>query len=218
MDKVEILKRTNLFQNLSHINLESLVEICITKKILKNTFLFFEGDQGYYVYVLVSGSIKLFKSAPDDREIIIKVVKPHEIFAEVILFEEDNYPVSAQALKYSSVFMIPKIKFLTLLKNDDFNSNFMSTLMQRMRYLIKQMHYLTLYDVEDRFLIFLKEHYGEKEVIIPSFSKKDIAKAINTTPETISRVLLRLKKEKKLIWENSTITISPETWLTIKRT
>jgi CRP-like cAMP-binding protein len=37
--------------------------------------------------------------------------------------------------------------------------------------------------------------------------EKDVAAAISSTPETLSRILQRLKEEKKLIWEGKKIVI-----------
>ena len=65
----------------------------------------------------------------------------------------------------------------------------------------EQVQSLTSTDVETRLLRFLKEQYGSRKEIRINLSKKDVAAAIGTTPETLSRLLLRLKKEGILIWE-----------------
>ncbi len=205
MEKELILKSTNLFEHISDRSRTALANICISKKVEKKETLFLEGDKGYSLYILVEGNIQLYKTTPNGKEIVIKVIKPEEIFAEVILFEESHYPVSAVALKKSHLFMLPKHQFYCLLEDETFRNDFISMLMKKMRYLTKQIRYLTNYDVEERLFIFLEEHYGRKKRIKASLSKKDVAAAIGTTPETLSRVLLRLKKEGRLTWEGSFI-------------
>ena len=201
MEKKEILRQTSLFANISAHSTNALSDICIPKTLNKKEILFLEGDKGYSLYILVSGNIQLYKPSPDGKEVVIKIIKPGEIFAEVILFEENRYPVSAVALQKSTVYMIPKHQFICLLESESFRNDFIAALMSKMRFLTGQIKYLTNHDVEERFFLFLKEHYGEKWKIKISLSKKDIAAAIGTTPETLSRLLLRLRKENKLIWE-----------------
>jgi CRP/FNR family transcriptional regulator len=71
-------------------------------------------------------------------------------------------------------------------------------LMRKQRYLTEKIRYLTMHDVDDRFFQFLHEHYGDSSKINLNFSKKDIASAIGTTPETFSRLLNRLTVEGRI--------------------
>jgi CRP/FNR family transcriptional regulator len=183
----------------------SLAEICLVKSLKKKQFLFMENEKGFSIYILIKGNIQLYKTAPDGREIVIKIVKPGELFAEAILFERNRYPVSAIALADSQVLMIPKPQFDCLLENVSFRNEFMGNLMGKMRYLTDQIKFLTHHDVEERLLLFIEEQYGYQEEIHIRLSKKDVANAIGTTPETLSRVLLRMKQEKKLFWEGHII-------------
>jgi len=205
MDKDMILSRVQLFEKLSQGSREALADICLPKTFKKKEILFLEENKGYSVYILIRGNIQLFKTAPDGKEIVIKLVQPGEMFAEVILFEEDRYPVSALALTESQVFMIPKHQFSCLLENQIFRHEFIGSLMQKLRYLADQIKTLSNYDVEERLLMFIEKQWGKKERIKISLTKKDVAAAIGTTPETLSRLLLRLKKEGKLKWEGSYI-------------
>ncbi len=214
INKDTILSRINLFENISEKSKKFLSEICLTKHVKKKQHLFFEGEKGMAVYILITGSIQLYKTAPDGKEVVIKVVKPEEIFAEVVLYQQDHYPVNAVALKNSYLFMIPKHQFICLLKNEDFSRDFFGNLIEKLRYLTERIKYLTLHDVEERLYIFLKEHHGRKDKIVSPLSKKDIASSIGATPETLSRLILRLKKENKIIWKKNVISLSDAFWKT----
>ena len=54
-------------------------------------------------------------------------------------------------------------------------------------------------------LWFLREQYGDRKTVHLAVSKKDIAAAIGTTPETLSRLILKLKKRRILVWKGRTI-------------
>ena len=195
---------------------------CLTREIVAQYEIgivpisIFFGDKTYKDWVEITPSQayefflkdpELFKTSPEGQEVVIKVIKPGELFAEAILFEKDRYPVSAITLETSLVYMLPKAQFHCLLENSDFRSDFLANLMGKLRYLADQVQALTSSDVETRLFHFLKEQYGDRKMIKINLSKKDVAAAIGTTPETLSRLLLKLKKEKKLIWEGKMIKI-----------
>jgi len=204
-----ILNDVPLFANISTQSKIALENICLQKILKKNELLFLEGDKGYSLYILASGNIKLFKTTPEGKEVVIKVVNPGELFAEVILFEQDRYPVSATTLEKSKIYIIPKHQFYCILDDKNFRNEFIGNLMKKMRYLTDQIRYLTLYDVEDRLFKFLEDQFGKQDYIQCHLTKKMVASAIGATPETLSRLLLRLKKEKKLILEGAEIRINP---------
>jgi CRP/FNR family transcriptional regulator len=212
VSKEEILSRTSLFQNISGESLASLAEICISKNLKKNEMLFHEGEEGLCVYILVFGNVKLYKTGPDGKEVVIKMVKEGEMFAEAILFEHVKYPVNAVSLKTGLAYMLPTHQFTCLFEDPKFRKDFFKMMMQKVRYLANQISYLSSYDVEDRLFLFLEDQFGKRETISLNISKKDVAAAIRTTPETLSRLLLRLKNEEKLTWEGRTITVAPEVW------
>ena len=120
MNKENVLRHIPLFENISQESRAALADISIPKTVKKKESLFWEGDKGLTLYILVKGNIRLFKTTPEGKEVVIKVVKPGDMFAEVVLFEQNRYPVSAVALKESLVFMISKHQFTCLLENERF--------------------------------------------------------------------------------------------------
>lgn len=209
---VQLLDRSDYFKGLSAENKRALTTVCLPRTLKKRETLFLEGQQGEAVYLLASGSIQLFKTSMEGREIVIKTVTAGEVFAEVILFERDSYPVSAVALKPSLVYRLPRREFHRLLQHEAFRSDFVAMLMRRLRYLTDRILYLTLYDVRERFFLFLEEQYGRHEHYEVLLSKRDIAAAIFTTPETLSRLILNLKQEELLTWEGKAIRLRAGFW------
>ncbi|MDD5675230.1 MAG: Crp/Fnr family transcriptional regulator [Chitinivibrionales bacterium] len=202
------LDHTELFGPLSDKSKELLAEIAIPKIIAKNQTLFSEGDKGFALYLLANGNIQLSKSAGAVKDAIIKIVQPGEVFAEVILFERNTYPVSAIALKKSLLFVLLREDFLRLLENPFFRNDFIVLLIRKQRYLTERIRYLAVDDVTGRLACFLKDQYGARPTIPPNISKKDFAAALGITPETLSRVLAKLHGKKLLTWQGNKITIS----------
>jgi CRP/FNR family transcriptional regulator, dissimilatory nitrate respiration regulator len=212
MDSASLLETADFFKGISHGGRKALESIGVLKTFKKKEMLFMEGEQGRSVFLLATGSVQLYKSSSEGKEVVIKIVKPGEIFAEVILFERDNYPVSAIAIEESQVYLFPKRQFYSLLDHEAFRNDFIRMLMQKQRYLVDQILHLSVADVEKRFFRFLRDHYGEKEEYSVPLSKKDIAATIGTLPETLSRLILRLKNEGKLAWEGDHIRLQAGFW------
>lgn len=210
MEIIDILERIDLFKGTSPGSRKALSALCVPKNLKKNELLFSEGDSGDNLFILVTGSVRIFKSAGAERETVIKVIKPGELFAEAVLFELSTYPASAVSLKTGLVYKLPKHQFHGLLDNADFRNDFILMLMKKQRYLADRLHELTTSDVETRFIRFLLEQFGPKEEYRVGMTKKDIASAIGTIPETLSRLLSRMRREGKLSGTGQIIRIKPE--------
>jgi CRP/FNR family transcriptional regulator len=189
-----------------------LAGIAMPKHLKKGERLFLEGEKGHAVYLCGTGSIQLTKEGAEAKDVVVKVIGPGELFGEVVLFEKDRFPVSATALKNSTVFVLPKHQFHCLLENKSFRDDFIVLLMHKQRYLTSRLRDLQSHDVEERFFRFLKDQYGPAGKISPGISKKDMAAAIGTVPETFSRLLQRLKKQGVARWEKGEIVLRDGFW------
>jgi CRP-like cAMP-binding protein len=212
MDVYKILDQTRFFEGISRSSKEALSKFCMPCERAKQTVLFREGEPGEAMFLLARGRISIHKLSPDGHETVIKVIKPGEVFAEVILFEKKLYPVTAVALTGVLVFKITRRDLLDLLRQEDFRNDFIAMLLRKQRYLADKIQQLTSQDVEQRLRAFLLEQYGERNQIQAEINKKQLAAAIGATPETLSRLLQDLKQRKCLIWKQGTITIAPVFW------
>ena len=205
MDRIAVLSQAHFFKDLSEDGRKALADIAILREVKKRTLLFAEGDKGHSMYLLNRGDIQLFKAAPDGSEVVIKLIQPGEVFAEVVLFERDRYPVSAMALSDSMIFLFPRQDVHRLLAREDFRNDFIAMLMRKQRYLAERIVDLTSRDVETRLFRFFEERFkGQKDIRL-TVSKKDVAAAIGTTPETLSRLIQKLGHAGVLTWEGKEI-------------
>ena len=207
MDLEKELTENSFFGSLPAGSLKQLAEICILKKVKKKEVLFLEGRAGGLFYLLLSGRVQLYRLSEDGKEISIKVIGPGEIFAEVIIFEEDSYPVCASTLAECELVAVPAIQFSCLLENQGFRNDFIAMLMKKQRYLTDRIVYLTSSDVENRFFRFLSEQYGTSGEYEIKISKKDIATAIGATPETLSRLIHRLSSSGLIEWNGARLRV-----------
>ncbi|HPP80771.1 MAG TPA: Crp/Fnr family transcriptional regulator, partial [Deltaproteobacteria bacterium] len=193
MDLQRVLGASELFGGMGGRSLERLLAMGRQKDYARGDILFMEGTPGNEFFLLLEGEVRLYKTTPGGQDVSLRIVRPAEVFAEVILFEEHAYPVNAQALGPVRVFAVPRDGFLELMDEKAFRDEFIAMLMRRQRYLAGRILYLAGFDVEERFFRFLIEHYGTGPVYRVDMAKKDLAAAIGTIPETLSRLVNRLK-------------------------
>jgi CRP/FNR family transcriptional regulator len=211
--KIELyINQSPFFKGLSEENRSELAAIGNLREVKKRDYLFHEGEKGGSMFLLAGGNIQLHKNTEDGREVVIRVIKPGDVFAEVVLFEKERYPVSARAVTNADVLVFPREGIHRLLAEEGFRNDFIAMLMAKQRYLAERIQELTTKDVEHRFFTFLRSQYGEQEVIKTPLSKKDIAAAIGTTPESLSRLIQRLHEDKIIDWKGKTIRILANPW------
>jgi CRP-like cAMP-binding protein len=212
MNTSRLLDQARFFEGISRESKEMLSKFCKPVERMKHTTLFREGEQGEAMYLLARGRISLHKLSADGHEIVIKVIKPGEVFAEAIMFEKKFYPVTAVALTDVLVFKLLRRDLLNLLRQEDFRNDFISMLLRKQLYLADKIRQLTSQDVEQRLRAFLIEQYGEQEQINAEINKKQLAAAIGAKPETLSRLLQDLKLRKVMTWKQGIINIAPKFW------
>lgn len=204
--------RSGFFKGLSPEACADLARCARVRQLAKREILFTEGQTGEGLCLLVSGRIQLHKASADGSETVIRVVRPGEAFAEVVLLERQDYPVTATSLAPSSVVLLPRRDVLRLLEDAKFRNAFIAMMLRRQRYLAERVRYLTACDVQERLLIFLHEQYGPVTRMTLDLSKKDVAAAIGTTPETLSRLIQRLQSEGLLKWRGKTVLLESSVW------
>jgi len=207
MELRDLLRKTDLFRGMSEDALTRLLSKGRTRRFEQGDILFTEGLKGSEFFLVIEGDVRLYKTSPDGQEVSLRIIRPGEIFAEVVLFENTTYPVSSVAISPGSVFCIDRSSFTGLLDEREFRNEFIALLMKKQRYLAERILYLTSYDVEERFFHFLMERYGKRDIYTVDMAKKDIASTIGTIPETLSRLILRLRNLGVLQWEGNTLKV-----------
>ena len=204
----ETLSKSLFFGGLSPKIISEIDKRGRTEVVNKDEIIFFEGDIGEKFYFLMEGLVKIYKSADNDREIVLRHIRPGEMFGEVILFESETYPVSATAMRESTLFSVTRSHFMELFKEEPFRKYFTGNIFRKLRYLADRVAFLNAYDIEERFFLFIDEHYGISSVINIDLTKAELADGIGTIPETISRLIARLKLKDLVSWNRNELKLN----------
>ena len=173
-----------LFEGLAAPQLEELTAVSVEKKFTKGEMIFSEGDAGNGFYVVVTGTVKIFKSSIDGKEKILHIFGPREPFGEVPVFTGKPFPANAQAIADSRLLFFPRNEFVRLIsENPSLGLSMLAVLSMRLRQFAAQIEQLSLKEVPARlasYLIYLSEEQESPEAVSLSISKGQLASLLGT--------------------------------------
>ncbi len=170
------------------------------------TILFQHGERCRGFYLLLDGTVQIYRISSEGRMLVLHVIRPGESFAEVPLFEEPDdptYPATAETLSDSTLMFFPGDRFLAFV--DDHSNAALRMLAQmagRLRNAVRQLDAVSLQDVQER----LARHLVEQVPLTPDepdrpptveldIPKSVLAAELGTVPETLSRALRQLEDQ-----------------------
>ncbi len=193
---IEIIAQSSLFEGLPSRYLEEIKNIGIEKSYRKDENIFLEGDEGNGFYLVITGKVKIFKLSADGKEKILHVLNPKEPFGEVAVFSGKDFPANAICLESSLLMFFPRTDFVRLIsENPTLSLNMMSILSQRLKQFAVQIEGLTLKDVPGRLAVYLLDlvvQQENREKVVLTITKGQLASLLGTIPETLSRILARM--------------------------
>ncbi len=201
---IEKLKQTTIFEKLDNKQIDYLISISYIKTFKKDNIIFYKGDSSNYMYLLLDGSVNIYKHNIRGNEVILKRVDDISLIAELANLEELPYPSNCITKEDSKVLVIDYKKFKDyFLSNPDFLFLFVKSLTQK---LIKLEQILSRHIALNANAKVAKYIY-ENEEKFNEYSKVNIAKILNITPETLSRIIKRFKNEGVLVVNNGNLSI-----------
>lgn len=163
--------------------------------------IFQQGAHASRFFIVCEGVVQLFRTSPMGDKKVIEIVKAGDSFAEAVFFMGSNYPVHAMAVDHSKLAGIAFQDFNTCLINDS-NVAFrmMGGMSRRIHGLVNEIDRLSLGTACQRLAFYLLEQAqtgqsGDGSSIRLNAPKHVIASRIGVKPETLSRILSRLKDE-----------------------
>jgi cAMP-binding proteins - catabolite gene activator and regulatory subunit of cAMP-dependent protein kinases len=192
------------------LNLKDLCKDKKVKALKKRSGLFSEGDMPLNIYFVKSGSIKVYQSHPDGKELITNIYNANDFFGFEPILEGNNYQESAVAMQDAEVISIPKYDFITLLQSHpDVSRGFIALLCKKVAQKEKQLLNLAYNSVRQRtaeVLLKIGDMKDNKDNI--HIGRDDLAKMVGTASESVIRVLSDFKEEKLIEIDGGEIRIT----------
>ena len=184
-----------MFSSLDGAELAELAGLAVERSFAPGQFVFWEGDEPDWFYLVCEGRVKILKQSSSGKEFIVAFFAPAEMFGEVAVFEGKPYPASAQAVAKARVLGIEGEQFLSFLASRPAVAlKIIAVLGARLRDAHDRLRDLAAERVEQRLaklLLMLSSKLGSS---LP-FTRQEIADMAGTTTETTIRVMSRLQKD-----------------------
>lgn len=117
-ERHEILKGVPFFSDLGGAALDQLLENSRTLRLRKNTILMSEGETGESMYIVCSGTVKIFVSDEGGHEIVLYIEGPGSHIGEISLLDDEPRTASVMTLEQTDVLAIPKADFVSCLEQN----------------------------------------------------------------------------------------------------
>jgi len=193
-----MLDQISLFSDLDKSELELLSTRMVTRLYPRNTIIINEGDSSDSLYIIRSGSVKVFLGNAEGKEVILSVQKTGEYFGELALIDSGPRSASVITQEKSRLSLISKSDFEDFLRQHPAATvKIMRGLVKRLRALTENVRSLALMDVYGRvarLLLKLSQPEGEVRVIREALTQQDIADRVGASREMVSRILKDLRE------------------------
>lgn len=186
-----MLRDIQIFKTLSDEQLKKLENISILRRYKKDEFLFLEGETPKWFYILMKGRVQIYHTSPKGKDVFVHEFLPISPVAKFANFDSTPFPSSAICSEDSEVLLIDFEKFKNNFLNDaGLCMEIIKSLSENFRMIQGMLHREITLGVEGKIALFISEYQSS----LPQNKYSKIAQMLNTTPETLSRVLAKFKK------------------------
>src|SRR5690606_16207056 len=193
--------------------LQKLADQYDVESYAKKQTLFQEGKRPRFLYYLVKGKVKSFRSHPDGKEYITDLFSAGDFIGYLALIEDKNYDTTASILEDAEIMQIPREDFLQMINHDmSIAAKFIGIITRNVKEKEERLLNLAYSSLRKRVakaLVEIGEKFnlkeGNKSIAI---SREDIAQYVGTATESLIRTLSDFKSERLIEIREGKIFIS----------
>jgi len=186
------LEEIAFFRELSKEHIDLLYDKVFIKSYEANSIVFYEGDESNYLYILLEGSVKMYKTTPKGNRIHINQLHAPTLIGEYACFEQQPYPATCEFVTDGTVGLLPFDTVYELLSSKSFALELIRSLTAKVIILSALVHNETVLSSEAK----VADIIIKKPAIFERLKNSEIASILNLTPETFSRIIAKFKREK----------------------
>lgn len=196
--KLAALSEIGLFAALSESELQGLAQRAVEKKFAPDEILFWEGEPCLGIFLIIQGSVKIFRTSPSGREVMLSIETAPATVAELPLFDGGTYPASVRIVEPVTALFINKNDFQQFCRqNPDVALKVLAVVGRRLRQLVGLVESMTFGSVTQRLARMLLD--ASKAARSDTFdlpaTHQELASRLGTVREVVSRNLGRFRTQ-----------------------
>lgn len=186
------LDKIGIFSHLTPLQRSQIEQIGIVRNYNEGEIIFYEGDESSYFHFLIDGEVSIFKATASTETILIHRFRAPSLIAEVATLKQVPYPASCESLRPSVILKISRDPFLALLQNDpSLSIALIASLTQKISALELSLQRHSAPNALAKVARLIRD---DKDAF-QRLKGIEIAQLLGITPETLSRMIKKLKAE-----------------------
>lgn len=196
--KLAALSQIALFAALSENEIQSLAQRAVERRFAPDEMLFWEGEECAGIFLIVQGSVKIFRTSPGGREVMLSIETAPATVAELPLFDGGPYPASVRVVEPVVALFVNKNDFQQVCRQfPDVALKVLAVVGRRLRHLVGLVESMTFGSVTQRLarlLLDASKMAGSESFELP-VTHQELASRLGTVREVVSRNLARFRAE-----------------------
>jgi CRP/FNR family transcriptional regulator len=197
-NKAQTLSGIPLFSGLGELETQALAQRAVEKSYAAGEMLFWEGEPCAGIFLIAEGSVKIFKTSPGGRELMLSLETAPCSVAELPLFDGGAYPASVRAVESAKALFINKSAFQQVCRQyPDVALKILAVVGRRLRHMVGLVEAMTFGSVTQRLarlLLAASQQAGGAAFDLPH-THQEMASRLGTVREVVSRNLARFRAE-----------------------
>lgn len=190
----EQLARSSMFVGLTSDELDAVASKCVEKRYQAGENLFLEGDPCGGLHVLTRGTVKIYKTSGNGREVMLAMIGAPSSVAEVPVFDGGAYPASAMATCDAHTLFLDLRDFHAVCRqHPGIALQTLRVMGSRLRQLVATVERVSFGSIRQRLATMLLEP-GLDVFALPG-THQEIASRLGTVREVVTRNLGRFQTE-----------------------
>ena len=194
--KLALLAKIPLFASLTESELQALAQRAVERRFAPDEMLFWEGEPCDGIFLILEGSVKIFKTSIGGREMMLALEPAPSTVAELPLFDGGPYPASVRAVEPVVSLFIGKSDFQQVCRQyPDVGLKVLAVVGRRLRHLVSVVESMTFGSVTERLarlLLDAARQAHSNEFDFP-LTHQEVASRLGTVREVVSRNLARFR-------------------------
>ncbi|TKI69268.1 Crp/Fnr family transcriptional regulator [Sulfurimonas crateris] len=205
-EKQDLIKKLSFFSSLNEEQLSTIGSISKITSYPKNSILYYENDINDRIFFLISGLLKVYKIDKFENEIFLYHIQKNSLISELTTLDDNSIHCfsNAEFLDESTVLEVDFTEFKNeFLSKNILNNEFINEILLKTQQLHCVVNRELVFDATAKVAYTLQNDLE----MFNSLKRHEISFMLHIQPETLSRVLKKLKRNNIIDIENSNVVI-----------
>lgn len=205
-EKLRLIKELSFFSSLNEEQLKIISEISKITTYPKNSILFYENDSNNKIFFLILGLLKVYKIDKFENEIFLYNIHKDSLISELTTLQSNTIHCfsNAEFLDESTVLEVDFMEFKKeFLSKNILNNEFINEILLKTQQLHSVVNRELVFDAAAKVAFTLQNDLE----MFNSLKRHEVSFMLHIQPETLSRVLKKLKRNNIIDIENGDIVV-----------